>query len=205
MTVYPKILESIKNLKQDSISVARRGTLNKLKDYIQEKVDDGKEVRLNFICTHNSRRSHLCQIWAQTMAHHFSVSQLYSYSSGTEATALYPMVAETLEKSGFEIDFLSHGENPVYSIKFSENQHPVIGFSKRIEDNFNPKKEFAALMTCSQASESCPIVNGAEKRFSLNFEDPKVFDDTELQKAKYFERSAEIAAEMHFVFSQIKN
>ncbi len=205
MAVYSKIKESISNLKTESISENRKETLNDLANYIQEKVDGNNEIRLNFICTHNSRRSHLSQIWAQAMAHYFSVSQVFSYSSGTEATALFPMIIETLESSGFQIDIVSQGINPVYCIKFAKNQHPVIGFSKTIENDFNPKTDFAALMTCSQANEACPFIAGAENRFSLNFEDPKVFDNTDLQKEKYLERSLDIASEMYYVFSQIKN
>ncbi len=72
-------------------------------EFIQSKVSYQQEIRLNFICTHNSRRSHLSQIWAQTMAHYFDIKNVFCYSGGTETTALFPMVAETLQNSGFQI------------------------------------------------------------------------------------------------------
>tara|TARA_Y100000815_G_scaffold75705_1_gene64528 strand:- start:125 stop:472 length:348 start_codon:yes stop_codon:yes gene_type:complete len=114
------------------------------------------------------------------------------------------MVASTLANTGFEVRMLSEGKNPVYGIKFSENEHPVICFSKRMDDDFNPKSDFAAIMTCSQADEGCPFVPGAEKRIPITYEDPKAFDDTPQQAEKYSERSKQIATEMLYVFSQIQ-
>ena len=66
------------------------------------------------------------------------------------------------------------------------------------------KDEFAAIMTCSQADGGCPFIAGAEKRIPITFEDPKAFDNTPQQKEKYEERSFQIATEMFYVFSQIK-
>jgi len=204
MSHYKVLNDFISDLDSHSIMAERKQILSPLVDYIQEKVDDEKPIRLNFICTHNSRRSHLSQLWAQTMAHHFGIKSVNCYSGGTEATALFPMVASTLANTGFEVKTLSEGKNPVYSIKFSENEHPVIGFSKRMDDDFNPKSDFAAIMTCSQADDGCPFVPGAEKRIPITYEDPKAFDNTPQQAKKYSERSKQIATEMFYIFSQIK-
>ncbi|MGV6844969.1 MAG: arsenate-mycothiol transferase ArsC [Lutibacter sp.] len=201
--VFKKLSESINNLKNTAISAERKSVLQDLIDFIQTKVDAGKNVNLIFICTHNSRRSHLSQIWAQTAAYFYNVKNVYCYSGGTEATALFPMVAETLRNSGFEIETLSTGNNPVYAVKFSENEPSVIGFSKTFDDKFNPQSNFAAIMTCSQADAGCPFIAGADKRFPVKYDDPKEFDNTLLQKEKYQERSNQIAAEIFYVFSQI--
>lgn len=204
MSVFQSLNDFISGLESESIPEDRKQTLGSFVDYIQEKVGTGKSVRINFICTHNSRRSHLSQVWAQTMAHYFGIKNVSCYSGGTEATALFPKVAETFANTGFEVNSLSEGNNPVYSIKFSENEHPVIGFSKRMDDGFNPKSAFAAIMTCSQADEGCPFVPGAERRIPITYEDPKAFDDTPQQAEKYRERSKQIASEMFYVFSQIQ-
>src|SRR5690606_36018295 len=119
--------------------------------------------------------------------------------------ALFPMIAETLKNTGFQIETISEGKNPIYSIKYAENELPIIGFSKKLDDNFNPKSEFAAVMTCSQADGGCPFIAGAEKRIPITFEDPKAFDNTPLQAEKYRERSLQIATELFYVFSQIKS
>lgn len=199
-----KLSITIQSIAEISVSDERKVVLKPLAEYIQNKVNANEEIRLNFICTHNSRRSHLSQVWAQTMAFHFGIQSVVCYSGGTEATALFPKVAETIANQGFEIQKVSEEQNPVYAIKFAANQHPIICFSKVYFDDFNPKSNFAAIMTCSNADEGCPMVFGAEARFPIKFDDPKTFDGTELMNEKYAERSLQIASEMYFVFSQIK-
>lgn len=202
--MYPKLSETLELLKNQEISPERKNILTPLVDFIQKKVDEKKEIRINFICTHNSRRSHLAQIWAQAAGAYYHIPGLACYSGGTEETALFPKVAETLIGQGFSITKISDSENPVYAIKYSENNHPVIGFSKKYDSSFNPVQEFAAVMTCSQADGGCPFIAGAEKRIPITFEDPKISDGTPEQARIYHERSLEIGAEMLYVFSQIK-
>lgn len=202
--VFSEIEKVISNFNYDTISQERKLILKPLVDFIQSKVNSNKEIRLNLICTHNSRRSHLSQVWAQTAAKYFNINNVFCYSGGTEATALFPMVAETLLKQGFQIKTIAESGNPIYSIKYAENEHPVIGFSKAYDDDFNPQSEFAAIMTCSQADGGCPFIAGAERRIPITFEDPKAFDNTPQQVEKYEERSLQIATEMFYVFSQIK-
>jgi len=203
--LFEDIEKTIKQLRPDTISESRKEVLQPLADYIQSKVNNNLEIRINFICTHNSRRSHLSQIWAQTIASYFAIKNVFCFSGGTEATAVYPMVIKTLNQSGFKINALSNDKNPIYSIKYSNNEHPIIGFSKTLDDDFNPQSQFAAIMTCSQADGGCPFIAGAEQRIPITFEDPKAFDNTPQQEEKYNERSLQIATEMLFVFSQIKS
>jgi len=202
--MYSKIKETITSLKISDISDDRKMLLQQLIDFIQDKHTTNKEISINFICTHNSRRSHLSQVWAQALAAYFEIPNVYCYSGGTEATALFPMAAKALEENGFEIKTLSSTNNPIYSIKHSKNSHPTIGFSKTFDDSFNPTSNFAAIMTCSSADEGCPFIAGAEKRIPLTFEDPKAFDNTPQQKEKYIERSLQIATELKYVFSNIR-
>lgn len=195
--------EYITAIRVNTISSDRIKVLNSLINFIQDKKDEGQLINLNFVCTHNSRRSHLSQIWAQALASFFNIEKVFCYSGGTEATALFPKVVETLSQSGFEITKLSSEINPVYSIKYADEVHPIIGFSKVYDHSFNPKSNFAAIMTCSHADENCPFIPGAEKRIPLTFEDPKKYDNTPLQTEKYSERSLQIATELFYVFSKI--
>ncbi len=192
-------------LHPQTISEERKAVLQPLIDFIRSKVSNRQEIRMNFICTHNSRRSHLSQVWAQTLAYHFNIKNVFCYSGGTESTALFPMVAETLQNSGFQVKTISKNENPIYSIKYADNEHPVIGFSKVLDDEFNPRSGFVAIMTCDSANEACPFVPGAEKRIPITFEDPKAFDNTPQQAEKYKERSLQIATELFYVFSQLNS
>lgn len=202
--MYPKLLQTIDLLKNQEISEDRKATLAPLVDFIQKRLEEQKEVTLSFICTHNSRRSHLSQVWAQVASVYYGISKVTCYSGGTEETALSPKVVETLNEQGLSITKISNTENPVYAIKFDEDRHPIIGFSKKYDSSFNPTHGFAAIMTCSQADGGCPFIAGADKRIPVTFEDPKVSDGTPEQTRVYHERSLQIGAEMFYVFSQIK-
>lgn len=202
--LFPELDTTLQSIEHVELTEDRKSKLQPLIDYIQGKSDRNEVIRMNFICTHNSRRSHLAQVWAQACAAKFAVAQVYCFSGGTEATAMYPMVGETLKSAGFNVVRLSDGKNPIYSIKHGPNDQPSVCFSKTYDDPFNPQGEFVAVMTCTQADADCPIVGGAEVRISLPYDDPKAFDETPQKAAKYRERSQQIAAEMAFVFSKIK-
>ncbi|QLE02631.1 protein-tyrosine-phosphatase [Galbibacter sp. BG1] len=201
--MYANISKLIEVIDLASITEERKKTLQPLVDFIKIKLSKNEDVAINFICTHNSRRSHFSQIWAQTMAHHFQISNFSCYSGGTESTALYEQVAKTLVQDGFLVEKLSEGTNPVYAIKFDENAPAIIGFSKKFDHHFNPSSHFAAIMTCSQADEGCPFIAGAEKRIPITYEDPKLFDGTPEAAAMYTQRSHQIATEMFYIFSKV--
>ncbi|MBN9337137.1 MAG: protein-tyrosine-phosphatase [Chryseobacterium sp.] len=202
--MYQKLIEIINNkIGVHSISEERKTILQPLVDFVQQKVNDRHDININFICTHNSRRSHLSQVWAQVASAHFNIPNVHCYSGGTEETALFPKVAETLTEQGFKIFKIADTNNPVYAIKYSDNALPIIGFSKKYDNPFNPVSAFTAIMTCSQADGGCPFIAGAEKRIPVTFEDPKISDNTPEQSKVYAERSLQIATEMFYVFSKI--
>jgi arsenate reductase len=182
----------------------RRILLNELTRFIQDKLANHQPVYLNFICTHNSRRSHVAQLWAQTAARYFGVKGVHCFSGGTEATAFNPRAVKAMQNVGFDIHKTVDGDNPVYEVRFAKNAPPVISFSKKYNDPFNHHKDFAAIMTCSQADENCPLIVGASARIPITYDDPKDFDSTALEAAKYKERVQQIGREMLFTFSQVK-
>ncbi len=202
--LFSEIEKVINTLQFKSISDKRKIVLQPLVDFIQIKTSNKQEIRLHLICTHNSRRSHLSQVWAQTAAAHYGIKNVFCYSGGTQATAMFPIVAKTLEKQGFQIKTIAQGNNPIYAIKYAKNEHPIICFSKIFDDDFNPQSEFVAILTCSTADQGCPFIPGAEARIPITFEDPKAFDNSPQEAEKYEERSVQIATEMFYVFSQIK-
>ena len=202
--MYKDLIETISTITSfQNINEERKATLQPLIDFIQHKINSKEPININFICTHNSRRSHLAQVWAQTASAYFKIPNVHCYSGGTEETALFPKVAETLTNQGFSIFKIADTLNPIYAIKYSDNAVPVIGFSKKYNSPFNPISAFAAVMTCSQADGGCPFIAGAEKRIPITFEDPKISDNTAEQSKVYAERSLQIATEMFYVFSQI--
>lgn len=201
-TLYPTLTETIQKAKELSISEDRKQVLEALIQYIQGKVDQGQEVNLNFICTHNSRRSQFSQVWAKTAADLYGISA-NCYSGGVEVTAFNDRAVNSLKRSGFRIYSNENGSNPIYSLFYSEDSEPIIAFSKTYDDPANTASKFAAVMTCEHADENCPFIPGTEQRIPVRYEDPKAFDDTELESEKYDERSLQIASEMLYVFSKV--
>lgn len=189
----------------DLISTERKKTLEELTQFVQNAIDSNHKVYLNFICTHNSRRSHLSQLWAQAAAYYYGVQGVMCFSGGTEATAFNPRAVKAMQDAGFYITKAKDGENPVYEVRYAEHASPVIAFSKKYDDPFNHNKDFAAVMTCSHADENCPLVIGASARIALTYDDPKNFDDTPQEAAKYAERVHQIGREIFYAFSQVKS
>lgn len=194
----------IEGLDLNSIPEGRKEILQQLIDLVQSSVKRNERININCICTHNSRRSHLTQIWAKVASVHHRIRKVNTYSGGTEATAVYPMIIKTLEHQGINVLKLSESENPVYAYKYDDLAPPIIGFSKKYSDKFNPQSGFIALMTCGDADEKCPIVEGASGRVALTYVDPKVSDGTDQQAQTYADRSREIATEMFYVFSKVE-
>lgn len=200
MKLYPNLEKYIDGLKQglDQIANERQELLQTIAEYVRST----STPKLNFICTHNSRRSHLGQVWAQAAATYYGKA-LTSYSGGTEATAFHPNAISALQRAGFDIT-KGQGSNPKYEVGFSKEADPMICFSKKYDDEVNPSENFAAIMTCSEADAECPFIPGASSRIKLLYEDPKVADNTPQQDKKYDERCKQIAIEMFYVFSKIK-
>jgi arsenate reductase (thioredoxin) len=189
----------------DSISDKRKSILADLADYISTKIKAGQIAQLIFICTHNSRRSHMSQLWTQAAAHFYGVEGIQTYSGGTEATAFNPRAVKAMQKAGFDIKILKEGDNPVYVVAFAEDAPGVEAFSKKYDDAVNPQKDFAAIMTCSDADQNCPFIPGASLRIPIPYDDPKDFDGTAREEAKYDERCHQIAREMFFVMSEVNS
>ncbi|SHF16473.1 arsenate reductase [Fodinibius roseus] len=202
--MYPNLKSYIRNSKVNApgISQARKGKLAQLAGYIRAKKGSGDPARLTFICTHNSRRSHLCQIWSAVMAEYLGLDHIQTYSGGTEATAFNPRAVAAVERAGFKVEDPG-GENPRYNVFFDENKEPLVCFSKRFDDSHNPRRNFAAVMTCTDADENCPVVPGAEKRFSIPYVDPKESDGTPGEMETYDKRCRQIAMEMFYLMSQV--
>jgi arsenate reductase len=189
----------------DRIPGDRRRVLDQFADRIVMAIQRDGSSKLNFICTHNSRRSHLSQVWAQTAACKYGIDEIETYSGGTEATACNARTIAALRRAGFETVKLTDGSNPHYRIRYGEQVAPLDAFSKVYSDTAvgNPDQGFIAAMCCSQADRECPVVAGATARIPLHYEDPKVADNTPGEAAKYDERCRQIAIEMLYVMQRV--
>jgi protein-tyrosine phosphatase/arsenate reductase len=204
--MYQKIKEHCDKLtaRFKEIPQERKEILGRISDYIRSKHSSNETVNLIYVCTHNSRRSHFGQVWSAVAASYYQIPNVQTFSGGTEATAFNPNAIKALRTTGFEILVLKDGENPLYEVQFGETESTQC-FSKKFDDNANPKTNFAAIMTCSDADENCPFIPGVDLRIGTTYDDPKAFDGTPLQDEKYMERSDQIALECLYVFSSISN
>jgi hypothetical protein len=179
----------------------RRARLREIGDYIRRQSAQHRVADLVFICTHNSRRSHFGQVWAQALAFRYGFDGVGSYSGGTEATTFHPNAIRALREAGFEITLEEPGRNPRYRVRFAAHDHGTEAWSKVYSDPANPLRDFCAIMTCGEADEACPIVLGAAMRVSLPYKDPKIADGTPEEAEIYRLRCRQIAGEMRYVFT----
>ncbi len=203
--LYPEIEEYLSDVlpECDGIPDERRVALDRLAGFIAARATAGRPSRLTFICTHNSRRSQMAQLWAQAAACHFGVAGVECYSGGTETTAFNPRAVAAMRRAGFRIDGPDGGDNPVYRVRCVEGGTPMECFSKAYHQPPNPDRDFSAIMTCASADEACPFVVGAAERISLPYDDPGLFDGSDQEAAAYDERCRQVAREMLAVFSKV--
>jgi protein-tyrosine phosphatase/arsenate reductase len=185
------------------INQERKQLLQKISHFIQTKKDSSQPINLVYVCTHNSRRSHFGQVWAAVAANYFGIKNVHAFSGGTEATAFNPNAINALRKIGFDMMVDGQTINPTYTVKFAEEAYTTC-FSKVYNHPTNPKQNFAAIMTCSDAEQNCPFIPGVELRIGTTYQDPKAFDNTPQQDAAYTERATQIALECLYVFSLVK-
>ena len=201
--MFSPIIDLINQIDTSSISDHRKDLLKPLHDYLALKIKHKKAINLNFICTHNSRRSQLSQVWAKVIADFYGIN-INSFSGGIEITACNKRTIASLNQMGFMVNDPS-GENPHYELIYHSKKPIISLFSKMHNDPLNPKGNYAAVMTCNHADKNCPFIAGAEKRISLPYEDPKAYDDSADEAKVYNQRSIQIAQEMKFIFSKFSD
>ena len=205
MNLFPGLQAYVDEVLSSDPPVApdRICALDVLAGYIASRVNKDHPAQLVFICTHNSRRSHLAQIWTTVAAAYYGIP-VASYSGGTEVTAFNPRAVAALRRAGFRIEVSdprsdsSDVDNPHYLVSFSADVPAIECYSKLYDDPDNPHWDFAAVMTCDHADEHCPFIPGAT-RIAVRYDDPKSADGTSEETFRDDERTRQIAAEMFFV------
>jgi hypothetical protein len=206
--IVPSILVYCQELEQKfhQISPARKQQLLILSNYLTSQVQEEKTPAVTVICTHNSRRSHIAQLWLAIAADYYQTAPISTFSGGTEVSAFNPRTVTALQKIGLKITSKNlDAANPIYEVCWRDKMPPYLAFSKQYADSSNPQKEFLALMVCSHADIHCPVVTGSASRLALPYEDPKAFDDTDLEASEYSKTCALIGLEMLFVLKQLQH
>ena len=206
VNLYPAISNylDLRRSEFDQIPDSRQSALHQLAAYVRQHLTDSSPVKLTFICTHNSRRSHLSQIWAKVAADSVGLTAVQTFSGGTEATAMSPRVVASLRRTGFAIHPSGgDAENPIYEVRYADDTEALHCFSKVYDQSPNPTSGYCAIMTCSSADKACPLVTGCALRLAIRYEDPKVADETPQETAVYDERSAQICRELLFAMLHV--
>lgn len=205
LTMYPAIKTYSTELTGEfsTISKERKVLLEKIAAYVTQKQNENKPVNLVYICTHNSRRSHFGQVWAKVAADYYSIQNVNTFSGGTEATAFNIHAINALKRIGFDVKPHHIEKNSLFHVFYDAQRKPIDCFSKVYDDPINPQKNFAAIMTCSDAEKNCPFIPGVQLRVGTPYDDPKAFDNTPQQDQMYDERCRQIAREVFYVFSLI--
>jgi arsenate reductase len=201
-SLRPYAQEVLAELEQ--VAADRQALLRDIAAVMVERLAAGQPADLTFICTHNSPRSHMSQVWAQAAAHVFDLERVRAFSGGTEITACNCRTVLAMRRAGFAIETRRGGENPLLLVRYAEERPPVRAYSKLYHADDNPKRDFIALMTCSKADRSCPVVEGAIARFPIHYMDPRLCDDTPEEAAAYNARCREIAREMFFLMREVR-
>ncbi len=188
----------------EEIADERKEMLREIGDFMVRELEEDGKADMIIICTHNSRRSHISQAWLQTASIYYGINGVNVFSGGLEATAFNPNAISALERAGFGISGTGKSDaNPKYTV--AAGNYRSIHYSKKYTDQQNPKEDFGAVMVCSDADESYPIVKGADGRFALPFEDPRYYDDTPSQDMKYDETVRLIGREMFYLADYVKD
>lgn len=195
MPLFTPLKEQLSKWSDETPTTARQEALEPLARWIGARTAQGKRANIIFVCTHNSRRSHISQIWAQAAAHHMGLSHVVTWSGGTEATAFNPRAVRAMRDAGVRLEDTGRrvsGENVVYRATYGAELDEQDLFSKVYTDLANPQEGFAAVMVCDSADAACPLVIGADLRVRLPFIDPKRADDTPEEALIYAESAQEI-------------
>lgn len=203
-TFYAELQQYVTTLvtEFDQIPESRKDLLRPLGLYCQRQQLSGKSSKLIVICTHNSRRSHMGQLWLAAAAHYYGLD-METYSGGTEGTAFNPRAVKAMQEAGFQINKKTTDSNPRYLVSMHPQDEGQVLYSKCYDEKSNPSAHFAAIMVCSEADKDCPIILGADQRFSIPYHDPKAFDDTDREEEAYAERCRDIGREVFYALSLI--
>jgi len=165
--------------------------VKKISQELKSSINTYKKIV--FICTHNSRRSQLCEVWGSILSKRFNLD-LFFYSAGTKKTEVYTEVIKSLQRAGLEIDMEG-------KIKLMHNQIEL--HSKTLDEI--KEDEFIAMMTCSDAEKNCPVDQRSKKNIILFYDDPKKYDRTIHESNEYDKTCRLIASELNAIFKTLVN
>ena len=184
-----KFDEFFYRLNNFSPEIKQKDRLELIANELNKKI---KETNvLVFLCTHNSRRSQICEVWGSIFSLIYKKEILIN-SAGTIKTSVHKEIFNVLKKCGVSVN-----ENEEIAFK-----NLLIKLKSKTLDQIDAKK-FIAIMTCSDAEKSCPIDSRSVKNINMFFKDPKVYDNTKYMEEEYLKTNSNIAEELNYIFKRI--
>ncbi len=202
-TLNPLLRETITKLQAETerIEPDRLAILDGLAGLIAESAT--RRTDLLFVCTHNSRRSHVTMVWAAVAAHIYGFDQVETYSGGTAVTAFNMRAINALRRVGFEVE-APETPNPHVRVDFGPGLSANPCYSKLYDDPANPQADYVAIMTCAEADAECPYLPAARERVALRYRDPNYADDTAEEVAAYDHLVSTAGRELLYCFAEAK-
>lgn len=175
------------------LSAERKEILQPLIAAIKASLDSDKEAIVQFICTHNSRRSQTAEFLLDVFSREYNLN-LTALSAGTESTAFNSRMVDAIQSFGF--DLLEYGDdrNPLYIYKIKNDD--LYYYSKRYDEELIAFDKKIVVTVCGDAEENCPLIPGTFKRLHLGYIDPKHADNTDQETEVYQNKVQEIGLEM---------
>lgn len=179
----------------EGLSAERQELWQKAAHAVQEK----KAKAMNFICTHNARRSVISQSLAAALAYHYGIDDMVFYSGGAESTYIHPNSIALLQRIGFKLKEVEAGANPVHTARFASDAETLRLFSKTFDD-VSSHEPYVAILVCSKGDAACPFIPDAKARILIPFDDPGAYDGTADAAEAYFATAKLILNELHYFF-----
>ena len=187
----------------DQIPDNHRQSLEQIGDYLLQKLQSNKDAKVLLISRHNSRRSHMGQLWLMTAAEYYGIGNVATFSGGIEPTELDSRVIRALKKCGFKISTTKRSENPTYLTSNGPGNSYMV-FAKQYNGGQNPTSDFIAVVLSEVVNKKLETIPGADKKVPMLYEDLENFDGSPEEERKYDEGCRQIARAMFYVMQYTK-
>tara|TARA_Y100001949_G_C15986510_1_gene330879 strand:+ start:2001 stop:2567 length:567 start_codon:yes stop_codon:yes gene_type:complete len=167
----------------------RKKRLDNIASVINENLNKTRSIV--FLCTHNSRRSQICEVWGKVFAEIYR-KKININSAGAFKTVVHSQVYESIVKCGLVVD--NKKEIFFDKKKFKLNSKTIDSLTM---------KNFIAVMTCSNAEKSCPNDPRSIRNIKMFFNDPRIYDETDKMSREYLNTTIYIAEELNYIFKNI--
>lgn len=132
----------------------------------------GPQVRILFLCTHNSARSQM----AEAILRHLSKGQIEVYSAGTEPTEVHPLAVQVMRERGIHLE-----------------KHR----SKHLSEFLGQRFDYVVTV-CDVAREACPVFPGDPEQIHWSFPDPAAVEDRAKRLRAFHDTASQLTTRINY-------